>query len=580
MRNKIHQSFQKCISIDSTNAQWHSDAEEEAIVKRIIEFILRQKFPLLIACIAFLFATPFLHKGFPIGQDNIAQLVRTAARIKATQDGQFPIRWAADLNYGYGHPGFIFFYSLPGYLGAFFYFFGIHLEASYNILMVLTFIATPLSFYLWTKKIFKPRVAFVVSLLYGLAPYSFLDTFVRIHLGESLALFFIPLILLCIERNSEKIAVQTVVTGGLLYCLLLHAHTILSLIFTFIFTGYIIVKGLKNPKSVIANFFMLGGGLLISSYFIIPALWEGKYINAGLFLGTWYKSQFLNFRNIIYSPWGFGSDVNVPGGLSAQIGPVHCILAILSVVLLIGKTKMKPVIVFWIIVFAAGVFMSLSISDFIWSRISILQQFQFPWRFTSVTFLAASVLAGYFLSRYHNTYILLGVMISILVLAVPMARFWKISPGRQDTFYFQYPGTAAYHNEATTIWVAGDASAYPRYKAQIIAGTATISGYQRRTTLHTFQTNAKGTATILDNTVYFPGWQVNVDGRKVPIEFQDMNYRGLITFSVPSGTHQIIVRFTESPIRLVSDMLSVAGIALWVAIVLFREKIQKMLQRI
>jgi uncharacterized membrane protein len=547
---------------------------------KLSKFISRNKFPLLIIIISLLYLVPFFQKGFPIGQDNIAQLARTAARIKAISDGQFPVRWAADLNYGYGHPGFIFFYSLPGYLGALFYFLGIGLESSYKLLMIVVFILTPISFYLWSKEIFEKNIAFVISILYGLAPYSFLDTFVRIHLGESLALLFIPLVLFFIERNFKKVSVKTILFGGLVYSLLIHSHTILGFIFSFIISGYILLKGWSNRKVLVANYLLIGVGLLLSSYFIIPVLFEGKYINSGLFLADWYKNNFLNFGNIIYSHWGFGSNVNDPGGLSAQIGPVHFLLAVLCIFLLVKKRTDKQAIIYWLSVFFIGIFMSLSISDYIWSRISLLRQFQFPWRFTAVTCFSASVLSGYVLSFYKNKFFMWIVLLSILVLGIPMSKFWKVEQNRPDAFYFNYPGTAAYHNEATTVWVAGDAYQYPEKRIEFISGTGSITDVVRKSNSHTFQLNSNETVRILDNTVYFPGWQATVDGKKVPIEFQDINYRGLITFYAPKGAHKVHVLFTESPIRLLSDMMSVIGICICIAVYIFRKKIDVILSKI
>jgi hypothetical protein len=543
-------------------------------------FIFQNKFPLLIIIISLLYLAPFFQSGFPVGQDNIPQLARTAARIKAISDGQFPARWAADLNYGYGHPGFIFFYSLPGYLGAILYFLGTGFETSYKLLMILVFILTPVCFYFWTKEIFKKKTAFVVSTLYGLAPYSFLDTFVRIHLGESLALFFIPLVLLFIERNSKKMSVKNILLGGLTYSLFIHSHTILSFVFSFIFAGYILIEGWGNRKILVADFLLLATGLSLSSYFFIPAILEGKYINSSLFLGYWYKGHFLNLGNIIYSPWGFGSNVNDSGGLSAQIGPIHFLLAVSCLFLLFKKKADKKPIIYWLSVFLVGFFMSVSISNFIWSRVRLLAQFQFPWRFTSVTFFSASVLAGYLLSYYKHKYMTWAVFIGVLLLAIPMAKVWKIQQSRPDEFYFNYPGTAAYHNEATTVWVAGDAYAYPEKRIELISGTGVITDYVRKSNIHTFRLNAHESVRILDNTVYFPGWQVIVDGRKVPIEFQDMNYRGLITFYVPKGFHKISVLFTESPIRLASDIISIMGIGIFILAFIFHKKINVLLSKL
>jgi len=64
---------------------------------------------------------------------------------------------------------------------------------------------------------------------------------------------------------------------------------------------------------------------------------------------------------------------------------------------------------------------------------------------------------------------------------------------------------------------------------------------------------------ILENTLYFPGWNVLVDGSSVPLEFQDPANRGLITFWVNPGKHKIIVEFTETKLRLFSDYLSLLG---------------------
>ncbi len=224
--------------------------------------------------------------------------------------------------------------------------------------------------------------------------------------------------------------------------------------------------------------------------------------------------------------------------------------------------------------------MSFSISNIIWSRVQLLKQFQFPWRFISVTCFTASVLSGYLLTKFNNKYLKWAVCISVLLLAVPMARFWKIAQNRPDEFYFNYSGTAAYHNEATTIWAAGDKYEYPKNRIELISGTGVITDYVRKSNIHTFQLNAGEPVRILDNTVYFPGWQVSVDGKKVPIEFQDINYRGLITFDVLGGLHEITVIFTESPIRLLSDMISVIGIGIFISVWIFQKKINLFLSKL
>jgi len=516
-------------------------------------------FLILIVLISLVYLIPIFQPGFFIGHDNIPQVARIAARIKALTDGQFPPRWAGDLNYGYGHPGFIFFYSLSGYLGSSLYFLGVSLENGYEFLMGATFILAGFFFYLWVSQFLKKEIAFVSALFYGLASYSFLDVFVRAHLGESLGLIFIPLVLYFIERNLKKPSLHLTIFGGIAQALFIHSHSILSFMFIFVFFGYILFKGFGNKKVLIYSLGMLGIGLLLSAYFWIPALFESKFINSKIFLSDWYKDHFLNLSNIIYSKWGFGSNVNEPGGLSAQIGPLHILFTILSVFIIVKKRKEWSVVLFWLSIFVLGVFMSMSFSDFLWSRIHFLQQFQFPWRFTALTSFSASVLTGYTLQMFNSRKLLTVSLVILLVLAIPMAKVWK-NESKGDAYYFKYPGTAAYHNEATTIWVEGDAYKYPKNRIEIIGGEGKILNFKKKSNRHTLTVDSQAGLKILDNTVYFPGWQVFVDGQKTPIEFQDMNHRGLITFSVPTGMHNIDVVFRESAIRLFSNMVSLFSI--------------------
>ena len=61
-----------------------------------------------------------------------------------------------------------------------------------------------------------------------------------------------------------------------------------------------------------------------------------------------------------------------------------------------------------------------------------------------------------------------------------------------------------------------------------------------------YKVTATSEIRMVDYTFYFPGWKVLVDAKEVPIEFQDMNYRGVITYNVPSGNHEVVVKFTDT----------------------------------
>lgn len=56
--------------------------------------------------------------------DGLVHIPRIAAFYKALADGQFPVRWAGDLNYRYGMPLFNFIYQVPYFIASFLFFWG------------------------------------------------------------------------------------------------------------------------------------------------------------------------------------------------------------------------------------------------------------------------------------------------------------------------------------------------------------------------------------------------------------------------------------------------------------------------
>ena len=151
---------------------------------------------------------------------------------------------------------------------------------------------------------------------------------------------------------------------------------------------------------------------------------------------------------------------------------------------------------------------------------------------------------------------------------------------KEDSFYLSYKGTTYYHGQASSIWTAGDFSSLPKEAYGIIGGVGKIKQIKRNSNVHEFSVDASTDLKIVDNTVYFPGWKVIVNGTKTPIQFQDPNYRGLITFNVPKGMRNIKVSFGESPVRVVSDYLSLVGLLAVVILFALRSTIDKAIKNL
>jgi hypothetical protein len=534
--------------------------------------LLKYKNVFLLLLVSLFFISPLFTNNFYSSNDGEAQVARFGAYIKGFLDGQFPIRWAGDLNYRYGSSVLNFYYPLPGYLSIPLYFTGLSLETIFKILSGISFVVAFLTFYLWTKEFLKKEIALLGALLYGLAPYHFLNLYVRGDVGELMAFSLIPLALLFIDKTLKEKNITNIVLGSSFYALTILSHNSVSLMFSPVLLFYIFLKS-KSRINLTLGLFVLFLGLVLSSFFWLPGLYEAKFTNAKLFIGDNYKEHFLSLSNIFYSAWGFGPDVNKEGGLSPHIGAFHLLSLILAFPLFI-KTKNK-LLTFWLGIIFVSLFITMPASSFVWEGIGILKLYEFPWRFIGLASFAVAAFCALAFSNF-NKKIALALGLLLIISSFQYTKINYVHP-KSDKFYLDYKETTYYHGEASSVWTAGDFSKEPETQFEIIEGQGEIVRSSKKSNFHSLSLRADTDLTILDNTVYFPGWRVEVNGKKTPIEFQNPNHRGLIIFKVPKGQNDVRIIFGESPIRVFSNSISIFGVLLTSIMFLSRKRIDKYL---
>ncbi|HID51163.1 MAG TPA: hypothetical protein EYP41_03885 [Anaerolineae bacterium] len=67
-------------------------------------------------------------------------------------------------------------------------------------------------------------------------------------------------------------------------------------------------------------------------------------------------------------------------------------------------------------------------------------------------------------------------------------------------------------------------------------------------------------STLVFPTLYWPGWKGEVDGQAAAIRPSDGS--GLITLDVPAGSHEITLRLTRTPVRLMAELVSLTAVFL------------------
>ncbi|MCX6031224.1 MAG: hypothetical protein NT169_18235 [Chloroflexi bacterium] len=105
----------------------------------------------------------------------------------------------------------------------------------------------------------------------------------------------------------------------------------------------------------------------------------------------------------------------------------------------------------------------------------------------------------------------------------------------------------------------------PVTKAAVATGQGSILEQDHTATSAHVRVRAETEVRLRFYTYYFPGWQATVDGRPVEIAADPPN--GLIGLTLPSGEHDVRLRFGPTPVRRVAaglSLLALGGIlVLW-----------------
>lgn len=511
--------------------------------------------------------------GLPVTHDGQDHVARIANFYQSLTEGNLIPRWAENLNWGYGHPILEFLYPFPSYVASFFHFIGFSLVDSTKIVFILgMFLSVPFM-YLWLSQFSSRYAALFGAVLYTYAPYRFVETYVRGDIGENLAFAFVPLVLYFMHKLYKNPSYNFVFLGSVSLALLIVSHNAISLMlspFIFLYGLILIYISKKKRELVIKLGLQILLGFTLSMFFWLPALLEGKYTLRNIVTRGGYMGRFVDLKSILYGPWSYG----ITGQFTVQFGPFHWLAILLSplAIFSLKKNKEKYLLSILLLVYTlVSLFLMFPISDFIWSRLILLQNFQFPWRFLALIVFTSSVFASLFLDAFSKKInVKFVVLVSILIVVLISSFYWKPKTYQQkpETFYTSIYESTTDTGESAPIWSVRFMEKRPKAHMEVVDGKATIKEIERKSNYHKYEVNVLQKTLFKENTLYFPGWQVKANGVVQNIEFQNMTYRGVMLFSLDKGDYIVEAIHKETKLRLVSDivsLISAIGIIIFIA---------------
>ncbi len=521
----------------------------------------------VILIISFIFASDlFINRGTPASFDQPTHVANIAQFYRAVMEGGVPARWG-DGFARYGMPIPIIAQQATSYLGAFFTLFTHDVVTSYNIVVFVGAFLSSLFFYIFLRLYFKPENSIAATVLFNFAPYRIINIYIRGAVPEFFSAVFLPVILIGTYFLLEKKKLVGVVIIAFGVAGVILSHPFMFVVYSLLFVPYTVLLLIKQ-KDKIRHIMFLGiayvVGLGLTAYYMLPLLLEIKYFYYGIAKSHFIPNYFLHLENYFNPNWYYyyQNDTYVRGHF-LQAGLLESLIVIIfilfAIVLAAKKKKFNdPLMV--TVVFAAivSVFLTFPISNFLYTHVSLLDSLQRPWRMLS-TFIFLPPLALAFIGeRFDKEY--KKVVLMIFIVAVIFLRFPQIY-GKN---YFVLPQSSYFNTNVNlhgtilnTIWTS-DVKDYPvkKFKAEVVGGKGRILESKVRNSYRRYVVKADSDVRMVDYTFYFPGWKVYIDGKESAIQFQDPAYRGVITYNVPQGKHVVDLKFEDTKVRLLGNIIS------------------------
>ncbi len=562
---------------------------------------------LVITVMGLLGTLPLFHDGLYTAHDIWHQMARAHHYFEVAKAGQFPPYWVSSLAQGYGYPLFFFSYHAPWLIGLpLSYLFST--EVVIKLLFGVSFLLSGFSMYFLGYVIFRQKLpALLSSVLYMWAPFHFLTLYVSAAIGTAFVFSFLPLVFIGLilskqpGKQTTSIACLSVGCAGIIL-----SHLITFVMFLpFFILGLIYVLIDKTREVSLAKIFMtlvLGGvlSLGISSFYLVPAGYYNKLtvISTQAGFEDVYKGSFVNFSQLIYSPWGFGPIISSAkdGEISLQLGLGQWLVVLMSILVLgLGKVLKSKIpqtnpltnlLMFCLCSLGLSLFLMTDGSRLLWDLVSKNITIDYPFRLLTIGIFFSSLIGGW----------LLYAMKSLLTQVSLIGRKFR-SIGLGVTFISivivilytnrNYVRVNLYTNEPESLYVAAETTTntFHEYlpknakrelinKAHqpIVASTTNeahvLSQDSFQNSLQVIVESPTGT-TLTFRQFDFPGLSVFLNDRKLLKHTTDES--GLIRVEVPSGKNTLVVEFVKTP--LIQLSLFVTAVSLVVLIYLVAREI-------
>jgi len=518
---------------------------------------------LVLVVVCFLAITPFFWRGSPSGHDFEFHMFSWMEVLGQWKQGIIYPRWAALAHWGYGEARFLFYppasWTVGATLGALLPW---KLVPGAYSWLVLTLAGV--SMYRLVREWLPAGDALFAAALYAVNPYHLLIVYWRSAFAELLAASLLPLLVLRILRLNQP-GFRPVLWLSLILAAAWLTNAPAAVMIHYSAAGLAAVLAVLErswrPLARTALAVALGAGL--AAFYLIPAAYEGSWVNIGEVLAPGVRPQDNFLFTTIADP-----EHNRFNLLVSTIAATE--IAALAVAIWFSRAwcsrQRRP----WILLSCWGGLAAvamLSTTNFLWQHLPKLRFVQLPWRFLLCLNAVLAILLTMATRRWS-----LRVSAPVVLLAVVVIAGYRIQPPWWDTAADIEEMTDAISEgtgyEGTDEYVPAGADPYELNKNQ--PQVADSSGHPRRMeTLQSgpaekhFVVHSKTPELLTLRLFNYPAWEVVVNGKRV--EPQTADVTGQMEIPVAAGQNDIRIHFGRTRDRTIGGLASLLSLGLLLA---------------
>jgi 6-pyruvoyl-tetrahydropterin synthase related domain len=528
---------------------------------------------LLVAIAATAVVAPMWFLGNASGHDIQFHLASWMDVANQWREGTIYPRWAEWANWGFGEPRFVFYPPASWLLGA-----ALGSILPWRVVpgtfIWLSLVLAGIAMWYFAREWLSRREAILAAVLYAANPYHLVIVYVRSDFAELLASALFPLVLLGalrLLREGWRGWPWLALPFAAVWLSNAPAGVLATYSLALIFLVVCIAR--RSVRLVLTGGLGMAAGFGLAAFYILPAAWEQRWVQIQEAIAdTLHPAQ-----NFLFTHSGDPEFIFFNWKVSA-VALVVILVAAIAAVFVARRRRQFPDLwwAFLALGFAA-IFLMFPASTIVWRVLPKLEFLQFPWRWLGpldfvFAFFVAAALGR--LKRQWICWTLVVIALGSLAAVIAKDAWWDSEDapflakaiqtgfGYEGTDEYQPLGSSRYElpgTDANGEWISPSPIPPIRQYDLPDAGSKPAAGVTFRiqrwsAPRRSFSLQASAATTLALRLLAYPGWQVQLDGKRATIA--TVPNTGEMLLALPAGRHEVSIDFRATWDRIAGALIS------------------------